>query len=473
MKIKRSFIIAAIVILAVVAGLVYWQTTSKAASSSATYQTTPVERGTLTASVGATGTVRAEQSTVLTWQVSGIVDKVNVQIGLPVKADDVLATLSQTSLPQNVILAESEMVSAQKKLDDLMLSETSAAQAEQAAADAQKAVEDAQKKVDSLTFPRASDTLIERTQSEIDLGKKRVALMSDIYKRYAKRADGDPDKAQALYNMTNAQISLNDLIAKYNWYVGQVSSTESDQYRAKLAVAKAQLADAQREMELLKDGPKADDIAAAKAQIAAAQATLNQAKIIAPFDGVITAAEPQKGDKVAPGATAFRVDNVSSLLVDLKVSEVDINSIAIGQPVTVSFDAVQGKSYTGEVAKIGQAGDVTSNGVNFTVTVKLTEVDELVKPGMTAAVTITVREVKGALLIPNRTVRQLDGKKVVYVLQNGQPVAVEIRLGATSDTVSEVVGGSLQAGDLIIQNPPSTTLGPGGGGGRIMFGGGD
>jgi HlyD family secretion protein len=157
--------------------------------------------------------------------------------------------------------------------------------------------------------------------------------------------------------------------------------------------------------------------------------------------------------------------------VDLKVSEVDINSVAIGQPVTVSFDAVQGKTYSGAVAKIGQAGDVTTSGVNFTVTVELTEIDNMVKPGMTAAVTITVREVKDALLIPNRTVRQLDGKRVVYILQNGQPVAVEVRLGATSDTVSEVVGGDLKDGDLVILNPPSTTtFGPGGGGG--MFGGG-
>ncbi len=472
MKTKRSLLITAIVILAAVTGLVYWNSNSKAASATE-YKTSKVERGTLTASIGATGTVRASQSVVLTWQAGGIVEAVNAKIGDRISANDVLATLGQTSLSQGIILAEADLVNAQKSLDDLLESDTSKAQAEQAVADAQKAVEDAQKKVDSLTFPRASDTLIERTQSEIDLGKKKVALMSDVYKRYAKRADGDPDKAQALYNMTNAQIDLNNLIAKYNWYVGQVSATEADQYRAKLAVARAQLADAQRELESVKDGPSADDIAAAQAKVAAAQATLNQAKIIAPFGGIITAAEPQIGDKVAANAAAFRLDNMSSLLVDLKVSEVDINSIAIGQPVTVTFDAVQGKTYSGQVAKIGQAGDVTSSGVNFTVTVELTEVDELVKPGMTAAVSITVREIKEALLIPNRTVRQLDGKRVVYILQNGLPVAVEVRLGATSDTLSEVVGGDLKDGDLVILNPPSQTeLGPGSGGPRMMFGGG-
>jgi HlyD family secretion protein len=134
---------------------------------------------------------------------------------------------------------------------------------------------------------------------------------------------------------------------------------------------------------------------------------------------------------------------------------VDINNITVGQSVTVTFDAVQGKSYKGQVSRISQAGDSTGSGVNFTVTVELTESDELVKPGMTAAVNITVREVQDALLVPNRAVRQVNGKRVVYILKDKLPVMVEIRLGATSDSNSEVVGGDLKEGDLIINNPPS------------------
>jgi HlyD family secretion protein len=89
--------------------------------------------------------------------------------------------------------------------------------------------------------------------------------------------------------------------------------------------------------------------------------------------------------------------------------------------------------------------------------VELTQHDEMVKPGMTAAVTITVREIKDALLVPNRAVRTLNGQRVVYVLVNGAAKSVNIRLGATSDTNSEVVGGDLKEGDLIIENPPSNS----------------
>ena len=75
---------------------------------------------------------------------------------------------------------------------------------------------------------------------------------------------------------------------------------------------------------------------------------------------------------------------------------------------------------------------------------------------MTAAVTITVKEVNDALLVPNRAVRAVNGQRVIYVLKDDQAVAVNVRLGAIADANSEVVGGDLKAGDLIILNPPAT-----------------
>jgi HlyD family secretion protein len=105
--------------------------------------------------------------------------------------------------------------------------------------------------------------------------------------------------------------------------------------------------------------------------------------------------------------------------------------------------------------------------VNFTVTVGMSHADDRVKPGMTAAVNIIVKQVKDQLLVPNRAVRLVDGERVVYVLKDGRPQQVNITLGASSDTNSVLVGGDLKEGDLIILNPPSQGGGPfraGGGG---------
>lgn len=101
--------------------------------------------------------------------------------------------------------------------------------------------------------------------------------------------------------------------------------------------------------------------------------------------------------------------------------------------------------------------------VNFTVTVELTNADEDVKPGMTAAVNIVVDEVKNAILIPNRAVRLVAGERVVYLLVDGQPVEVQGQLGSSSDTYSVLASGEVKEGDLIILNPPSANGGPFGG----------
>jgi HlyD family secretion protein len=228
------------------------------------------------------------------------------------------------------------------------------------------------------------------------------------------------------------------------------------------------LEDAQRAYERLKDGPNAQDIAAAEAKVAAAQATLNQAMITAPFNGLLTDASVLAGDQVAAGKMAFQVDDLSHLLIDVDISEVDINSISVGQEVTVNFDAVQRKDYHGEVISVAGSGVEAEGSVNFKVTVELSDADELVKPGMTAAVLIQVRNVEDALLVPNRAVRVVDAKRVVYTLaEDGSLTPVEVRLGATSDTHSEVVGGDLQEGDQVVLNPPATTnFGPGNGPGN-------
>jgi HlyD family secretion protein len=113
--------------------------------------------------------------------------------------------------------------------------------------------------------------------------------------------------------------------------------------------------------------------------------------------------------------------------------------------------------------EVAQAGTVTNGVVSFQVTVEISDADENVKPGMTAAVNIVVQELKDAILVPNRAVRLVDGQRVVYLLVNSQAVKKELRLGASSDTMSVVAVGDVKAGDVIILNPPTNQFGPGNG----------
>ncbi len=380
------------------------------------FQTTPLARGNLTATVGATGTVRSHQSAVLIWQTNGIVDKINVDVGGRVARTDVLASLSKQSLNQSIILAQADLASAQTALDELLNSDTARAQA----ARNLDAAESAYKK--AFDYRMQLNGRITITEAYLDHGVPKV--------RY------------------------------YKGYADKETISDADE---KLALAEAQLNDARRAYDRVKNGKDPVQVAAAEARVAAVQATLSQAFIIAPFDGTVTQAGAVVGDQVTAGTVAFRVDDLSHLLVDLQVSEVDINNVALGQTTTLTFDAILGKEYHGEVMEVGQAGDTVQGVVNFVVTVGLTDADQEVKPGMTAAVNIVVEEQQDVLLIPNRAVRLVDSERVVYILLDGQPVKVKVRLGSSSDTQSVLVDGDLKEGDQIILNPPSVNGGPFGG----------
>lgn len=419
-KKNRTLLIFLLLVVVVASAFIFVRRSN--ADTTSQFQTATVERGNLTATIGATGTVRAKQTALLAWQTAGTVDTVNVKVGDNIPADFVMAYLEKGSLPQNVILAEADLASAQKALDDLMSSDT-------ARAEAVIALRDAQTEYDKAFNWRQQLN-------------GRIRMEKIIYKRFGPRTI--------------------PILKEYRGYPDKETIKKADE---DLALAKAKLDDARREYDRLNNGNMLD-IAAAQARVDAAQATLEQARMVSPFAGTVTESYPLAGDQVTSGTTAFRLDNLSSLLVDVKVSEVDINRVSIDQPVTLTFDAILGKEYHGEIVDVTQAGTVEEGVVNFTVTVELTDPDSLVKPGMTAAVNIIVEEMQDVLLVQNRAVRLVDGERVVYVLENEQPVTKEITLGSSSDTMSVVASGDLKEGDLIILNPPAE-FGPGRPGGGL------
>ena len=409
---KKTWITLAVIVVVVVVSVFVLGARAKDNVASA-YETATISRGNLIATVGATGTVRTNQSALLNWQTSGTVDQVNVKVGDRVSAGVILATLEKTSLPQSIILAQADLVSAEKALEDLLQSNTSTAQAEIALRETEDKLTKAQDYRDSLDEPYEFDQIVYTT-----IAGRSVPTLKTIK---VKEAD-DETKADA----------------------------DQD-----LALAQAQYDDALRAWQRVADGPNVDDVQAAQARVDAAHATLNMAQLTSPFEGDVTQVDNLPGDQVSAGATAFRIDDLSSLLVDVELSEIDINSVSLGQNVQISFDAILNKEYNGKVIDVGQVGNNVAGTVNFTVTVELTDADALVRPGMTAAVNIVVKEIQDAILIPNRSVRLVDGDRVIYLMVNGFPEMVQIRLGASAEAMSVLVSDNVEEGAEIILNPPS------------------
>ena len=477
------------------------------AETLANLQTEVAQTGSLTATVGATGVVRSNQSATLTWQTSGTVESVTVQAGDAVTADQVLASIKQTTLPQGVILAQADLVSAQQalndlydtdlqlaqalqavedaqqELDDLSHPETKIAEAGQALVDAQEALKDAQDDRTKLNYARTDDLTIEDAYTDYLLAKDDYKEALKAFNKVDHKALTHPARVLALENLVAAEDKMDTAFANYNWLLLPATEADIAEADAALALAQANLADAQadydkllagpteaeialaeanltnaqKNYEDLKDGPDPDDIAVAEARVAAAQATLTQIAIAAPFDGVISEVMVKPGDLVSPGSSAFQLDDLSHLLVDVEVSEVDINRIKVGQDALLTFDAILAKAYHGQVADVALVGSTSAGVVSFKVTVELRDADENVRSGMTAGVNIVVSELENVLLVPNRAVRVLNGNRVVYVLDDTSPapVPVVVELGVSSETYSEVVGGELNLGDEIVLNPPT------------------
>lgn len=421
------------------------------------FQTVTVERGDLTAIVGATGTVRANQYALLTWETSGTVEDVSVEIGDEVLEGQVLAILEQSSLPSQILLAQTDLFAAERALEDLLESDQAQAAAQLALAQAQDALRQAE-----YTWTvrqegnRASGETLQIAQANLVLAERKVEQAEDAYNRVSGRPEDDPQRAYALAQLAQARQERDSILRQLNWYTGHPTDIQQALLDAEVAIAQAQVGDAQREWERLSDGPDPAEVAAAEARVAAAQASLEAARISAPFAGTITSIEMHAGDLISPGSPAIGLANLGSLLIDVSVSEVDINRISVGQEASLVFDAMPELTYTGQVTQVSLVGVIEQGVVNFNITLELVDADELVRPGMTAAVNLVVSEIEDVLLVPNRAVRLREGERVVYVLRGGQPVPVTVRLGSSSELYSQVLDGDLEEGDQILLNPPTS-----------------
>jgi HlyD family secretion protein len=469
----RRWIVIIVVVVIVAGGFLGFRAyrENQNLTQEADLETMVAERGALIATIGATGTVRANQTGQVGFQTTGLVENVYVQLGDSVAKGGRLADLEQGSLSTQLILATADLVAAEKALEDLMDTDAARARALLTLAQAQDALEDTEYKwYVQQEGNRASGETIAATEANLVLAQKEVDQAQTEYSKYSGRPEDDPARALARANLAAARQKRDSILRNLNWYLGYPSETDQAILDAELEVAQSNLREAELALKEIEEGPDPDDIAAAEARIAAAQANLALSHIESPFSGTVTSVDIKPGDSVSPGFPVVQLADLSKLFVEVNISEVDLPSVAIGQEVIITFDADLNREYRGVITEVSLVGTVVQGVVNFKTTVEMIEFDDLVRPGLTAAVNIVTSEIEDVLLVPNRAVRVRDGQRFVTVLRNGSLERIEIELGASSDLFSEVLEGELREGDLIVLNPPSSFMEMEGGGGP--FGGG-
>lgn len=449
-----------VVVLAAIGGGVYLYLHNHNQTSQQTnYQTATVTQGSITENVSTSGSARAADSAEVDWQTSGQVNTVDVQVGQKVQSGQELAQLDPNTVSSSVLDAQQTLVNAQNNLQVLETSTLTTTQAEQALASAQKNLITAQVAVNFLQKPTNGDAAtIAQDKAKLQIAQQNYLALRHAINSNIVKPNAVGKQKQILQKAADLQ-AIKTAEANLNWAEEHASSTEINTAQANLTVAQAQLADAQRTYDKVKNGVQPQDIAAAKAAVTAAQTTVNEINLMAPISGTITEIDTQPGSVVSAGTVGARIDNLSSLYMDVIVSEVDINKVAVGQPVQMTFTAIPNKTYDGKVTSVGEVGSSTSGVVNFPVTVLITNPGTQINPGMSAIVNIDVAQDKNVLLVPNQAVHTLAGKSTVIVLSQGKLVPVQVTVGIVNNTTSEVSSPQLKAGDKVVLNAGASSGG--------------
>ncbi len=458
---KRRWIYLGVALAAIAAGaLAYRQWAASRQAATATVQTATVERGTVTSSVDAAGTIEVTRSASLTWQTSGVVGSVNVELGDMVHEGDVLMELAPDSLDVSVIQAQADLLAAQQNLDELLAgpSAQDLAQAQLRLANAQEALRVAEyTRTVRQQGNRGSSDTIAAARANLVIAESAVDQAEDEYGQFSGRSEDDPARANALVRLVAARRQRDSALRSLNWYLGHPTEIQEALLDAEVATAEAELADAQQDLQTLQNGPDPVEVAAARARVANAQAIVDHARQVAPFDGTVVAISSGVGDQVSNNTAAVTLADLSHYEVQVSVSELDVEQIAVGQEVTLTLDALPDQMFVGRVADVAFMGSSNQGVITYPVTVVLDDPDPALRPGMTTAVSIVVERHEDVVIVPNRAIQVSGGQRVVRVLYQGQEISVPVTLGLVGTSTSEIAEGALQEGDEVVLNTSSSS----------------
>lgn len=175
--------------------------------------------------------------------------------------------------------------------------------------------------------------------------------------------------------------------------------------------------------------------------------------LYAPAAGRVVNLLKSPGDEVnADNRPILIIANSQNPSLVVSVNEIYIPKIKPGQPVSVVFDALQDKTFSGSVDEIETIGSSLNGVVDYQVKIILADISTEVKPGMTATVTIETFKKESVLSVPSSGVFEHNGSAHVLVKSKGKSVPTEVSTGVSTADKTEITSG-LTGGELIIISP--------------------
>lgn len=304
----------------------------------------------------------------LSFKVAGRLTELNVREGQWVKKGDVIARLDASTLNQQLDRDQATVASAQSDYEQL-----------QTAIAYQKAT------IDSDIAAKVADQA--QAQAKLD------ELLAGSRKQEILEGDAGVNDAKSAYDMARADWERAQTLYKNE----DISRAQYDQAKMKIDSTAAQLNQAQQRLALLQEGPRKEEIAAARAALARAQAAVQQAQanridlkrkeqelqsrqadiaksraqagmtktqiddtvLVAPLDGVVLVKPAENGEVIAAGTTVVSIGDLDHPWLRAYVNETDLGKIKLGEEVNLSTDSFPGKVYKGHISFIASEAEFT------------------------------------------------------------------------------------------------------------------
>ncbi len=514
---KWTWIVILAVLLVVAGGYTAYRLFSTPASMDTLphpqVQTAVTRQGDLIVFASGAGSVVPATEIGIGFEESGTLNELLVKVGDQVQAGQVLARLQTDKTDEEVALAIADaelnvlttqqalddiysnseldaaqalidIEDAQQALEDLQNIDLSQAQALQAIAEAEEAVKNAQRIYNSVRLP-ADDNTIATAKAELVLAEKSLKDQQEKFNDYVNKPDTDLGKANQQLKLSQAQAVYDSALRYYNAVTGTGSELDQESSAADLSAAQAQLAQAQRDWERIKDGPSPGEIAltganlavaqekydtlkngADPAEVALAQANLANAKaklavaqedqavvdLVAPMVGTIMSIDASVGEVVGTGAIITLAD-LSQPVLEVYLDETDLDKVVVGFEAEIVFDSLPDDTFTGHITEVSPSLESVS-GVDTVVALVQLDADSFSKPltlpvGSNASVEVIGGRAENAVLVPVEAVREIGPDEyAVFVVEDGEPKLRIVSVGLMDYTSAEILSG-LKAGDVV------------------------
>jgi HlyD family secretion protein len=356
--------------------------------------------------------------------------------------------------------------------------------------DADRAYQSARTAYDR-TFDRYKATTRLSTQEEID------AIIRETYESTRAIAEASKSASNLIqlyrdlmteHDLRVATISdthlsaLSSYTGDTNGHLLSLLSITDSIASSKTAIANADrtIAESQGTLADLRDGTDALDLESARLSVRQRENALQDARetladyfVRAPFAGTIAKVNVGRYESVTSGTSIATLISKEKI-AEIALNEVDVAKIRVGQKTTLTFDAIEDLALTGQVVELDTVGTVSQGVVTYTVKIRLDVDDERVRPGMSVSANIVTEIHQDVLAVPASAVKTDGDRTYVLVLEGELPAVgsgtgvqgivpplppreVDVVVGLSSDTMTEIVSGVEEGTAVVTRTIAGTT----------------